>query len=128
MDFITERGIPSGLSLEGARDLHARGLTEVAALDVILEGVNQRSGPEIDGHLQVGEEAHTKYQRCVQSAILNRIDGQHFQLEDGAREMRGRSLLEMGEEYLGRLVPTCVAWALEAIGPAPSSANVPQLA
>lgn len=50
--------------------------------------------------INVGKEADEKKRSAVQNALLHRIQPGKFQLETGAREFRGMTLVEMGKELL----------------------------
>ncbi len=50
--------------------------------------------------VQVGLDAGTKKRMAVENALLHRIYPAKFALDDGAREFRGMSLVEIGRELL----------------------------
>lgn len=51
--------------------------------------------------ISVGLDAGTKKRMAVENALLHRIYPKHFKLDNGAREFRGMTMVEIGRELLG---------------------------
>ncbi|MEO1700175.1 MAG: prohead protease/major capsid protein fusion protein [Planctomycetota bacterium] len=89
-----------------ADDLIARAVPIDAAREEILEKWNQRHGGQpTQGQLRVGEEAATKHGSAIERVLLERFDGRSYALkdEDDARQLRGYTLLELGERHMAEL-------------------------
>ena len=82
--------IDTGASIDEARKAIIDKFSEERAQD----------GEDISTPVEMGAEEHTKRAAAVENALLHRIDSRKTKLEDGARELRGMTLMELGEESL----------------------------
>jgi HK97 family phage prohead protease len=51
--------------------------------------------------VDMGKDEKDKKREAVENAILNRVDGNTFKLDEGSREFRGMSLIRIAEALLG---------------------------
>ena len=87
-----------GLERSFAEGLVDTGETLDAVRSQIIDQVAEtRAGDETPSRIDVGQEAHGKRASVVEAALLHRYNPIGVNLPDGAREVRGMSLVEMGE-------------------------------
>lgn len=100
---IRQRVASVGLPGEVADDLINRGVDLAHVGDALVDELARRGGPGPRGPVaQVTRDETETLHRLAENAILHRINPATFKLEDGAREFRGLSLLELARDLLQR--------------------------
>ncbi len=90
-DAVAQKLIADGTSIQQSRKL-------------VLDELAKKSaeGGEIRSQISMGKDEVDKCRELISSALLHRHDPKTYKLEDGAREFRGMTLLEMGRDILER--------------------------
>jgi len=87
-----------------AQKLVNDGTAVTQARKLVLDELERRSSPanEIRPHVSIVRDEMDSARAMVENALLHRHDPQKYKLDDGAREYRGMSLMEMGRDLLER--------------------------
>lgn len=87
-----------------AQKLVNDGTAVTQARKLVLDELERRSSPanEIRPHVSIVRDEMDSARAMVENALLHRHDPQKYKLDDGAREYRGMSLMEIGRDMLER--------------------------
>lgn len=87
-----------------AQKLVNDGTAVTQARKLVLDELERRSSPanEIRPHVSIVRDEMDSARAMVENALLHRHDPQKYKLDDGAREYRGMTLMEMGRDLLER--------------------------
>ena len=90
-ESFTTKLVNDGTSIDKARKL---------VIDELARKSNE--GGEIHSHISITRDEVDTHRSLVENALLNRHNPKQYKLEEGAKEYRGLSLLEIGRELLER--------------------------
>lgn len=87
-----------------AQKLVNDGTAVTQARKLVLDELERRSSStnEIRPHVSIVRDEMDSARAMVENALLHRHDPQKYKLDDGAREYRGMTLMEMGRDLLER--------------------------
>jgi hypothetical protein len=87
-----------------AQKLVNDGTAVTQARKLVLDELERRNSPanEIRPHVSIVRDEMDSARAMVENALLHRHDPQKYKLDDGAREYRGMTLMEMGRDLLER--------------------------
>jgi len=90
--------LPETLALRMITD----GTSIKKARKVVLDELARQGSPEIRSHVSIVRDEIDSIRAIAENALLHRHDPQTYKLDDGAREYRGMTLMEIGRDLLKR--------------------------
>ena len=90
-ETFSERCINEGFGVEKVRKMAIDELARISA-----------EGGEVRSQITITRDEHDTTRTLVENALLHRYKPTDYKLEDGARQFRGMSLLEVGRDLLER--------------------------
>lgn len=100
LEFIMGRAKVCGMSAKEVDEMHERKLTERQVVDELLKKKRAAAGPETSNQHDVMVDEITKVCRAAEAALLHRANESENKLPDEAKDLQGRSLMEIGDALL----------------------------